>query len=378
MTLNTFYASIKTAKKMDTEELIDQIVQLSGNNYEEIIPDSFLSVINRDNDEKSASKFIAYIFRKSPNLAQKVVGYYYNEQEISWDPQELAIESIECEKVITDLKRIDIFITLLSRDNTQYCIVIENKIYSKENNGQTNYYSKWLNTNYKDSKRVFIYLKPSWNPSTPINKDFLILTYKDLSAMIDDTLEDYFLLDFKRYVKMKEANNQLSDLDRKLLDNYDAIADIKDRVDNIIKKFKESAKEEVGQQLALEVCRKEKDTIFQFYRDEWYKKKNYYFYVEYKFSSGDLKKIVFQKIIWKDKKSDDITRFLMQKRVSYLELVEDQWFVLGKEEFLCEEPALSQKWTSAFLEQAVETLSRYKREIDDLFAEYITWLQTNQ
>ena len=363
---------------MDTEELIDQIVQLSGNNYEEIIPDSFLSVINRDNDEKSASKFIAYIFRKSPNLAQKVVGYYYNEQEISWDPQELAIESIECEKVITDLKRIDIFITLLSRDNTQYCIVIENKIYSKENNGQTNYYSKWLNTNYKDSKRVFIYLKPSWNPSTPINKDFLILTYKDLSAMIDDTLEDYFLLDFKRYVKMKEANNQLSDLDRKLLDNYDAIADIKDRVDNIIKKFKESAKEEVGQQLALEVCRKEKDTIFQFYRDEWYKKKNYYFYVEYKFSSGDLKKIVFQKIIWKDKKSDDITRFLMQKRVSYLELVEDQWFVLEKEEFLCEEPALSQKWTSAFLEQAVETLSRYKGEIDELFAEYITWLQTNQ
>lgn len=77
---------------------------------------------------------------------------------------------VEREKVIDNSKRIDIFIDLNikidSEDSkiTNIKVILENKVYSKEHSEQTVQYYEWANKNYKDnSELIFLYLSPLSN-----------------------------------------------------------------------------------------------------------------------------------------------------------------------------------------------------------------------
>ena len=368
---------------MTPKKLIEQIVSLYKENKIEDSPDCFLSVVHRDNDETTVSKLIAYMFAKVPSLANRVIAHYYKLQGNVWDEQSLTVESIECERVITARKRIDIFVTLTSDEGKRYCIVIENKVRSHENGGQTLDYESWATNYYSDCKVIYIYLKPSWNISTPVSNEFAILTFSGFSSMIENSENNYIVADFKRYIEMKETNNQLSDAEALLLSNYETVKKVKDSLDQKIVYFKKTAQEAIAKELGLLTFQQDGSRgkengfdTYHFYEEQWYRKHPvyWYFYVEYKFLTGDLNKIVFQRTIQKDK-TDTILEFLRDKGVPYIDYHKEKWFVLDQEAFKCAEPILSQVWKDAFMAQAIVVLRRYKHEMSVLFEEFIPWLQ---
>lgn len=361
---------------METKETLILLTARYEENRLNSSPNCFLSVINHDNDETIVSKIVAYLFAKVPYLAKRVIKQYYCTIGEDWLEQELILEeSIECEKVITDRKRIDVFITLRSSDNERYCILIENKVRSSENGGQTKNYEAWLERNREGYKRIYIYLKPSWNQSKPKSKKFAILTFNELSEMIENA-NDYIVIDFKRYVEMKEINTQLTELENILLCNYDNIANLKASLDSKINNFKKTAMEQVAQELGLSYY-DDKGQAFHFYDKQWWQSKPlyYYFYVEYKFNTGDMTNIVFQKIIGKKKTKTTIMDFVQEKGINVIKNDADQYLILESVYFVCKEPVLSQAWISAFIEQAVEVLTRYKKEMSTLFIEFTSWLE---
>lgn len=75
---------------------------------------------------------------------------------------------VEREKVISNGKRIDIFISILIStgvnysDKTKIKIILENKVYSKEHTDQTIHYFNWAKKEYgSDNKLIFVYLTPA-------------------------------------------------------------------------------------------------------------------------------------------------------------------------------------------------------------------------
>ena len=362
--------------------MLIQLLEVYGDSKEQESPECFLSVIDRDNDEKIVSKILAYLFAKDCTLAKGLVKYYFVAQGKEWIAQDIEVESIECEKVITAKKRIDIFVTLISGDGKRYCILIENKVRSHENGGQTKNYESWLRKYYPDSEKIYIYLKPSWNQSMPISKRFEVLTFAQLSNMIDVT-DNYIVLDFQRYVAMKEMNKQLSESETILLSHYEDLERLKDSLDYKLIEFKKSVRSIIEETLCLLSSVKDGRSengrgTFQFYDESWYNDGNpyYYFYIEYKFLTGDLSQIVFQKIIRKYK-TDIVADFLHDNGIQYIDYIGDKWFILEREKFVCDEPIFSQAWIRSFTEQATSTLKRYKDEMIELVNNFKSWLETH-
>ena len=82
-------------------------------------------------------------------------------------------------------------------------IVIENKIDSLEHDDQTNEYFTYINETKDNNEVIYIYLKPNYNKSKPINDHFNIVTYdKFINELNTIKKEDY--IDYNKYKYLNE------------------------------------------------------------------------------------------------------------------------------------------------------------------------------
>ena len=102
-------------------------------------------------------------------------------------------------RVFREREHIDI---LLVSDKEKYVIAIENKIGSSEHNHQLQRYREYLDKEYKDYKKILVFLTPDGDE--PSDKKWGILTYESILDILD---------------KVYENNELQSDVDL-LLKNY--------------------------------------------------------------------------------------------------------------------------------------------------------------
>lgn len=80
-------------------------------------------------------------------------------------------------------RSIDI-LALVSIENKELPIVIENKVDSSEHDDQTQDYFEWAESKFSDRGKyyqpIYIYLTPEYNSGRPVNTNFIILKYQDL------------------------------------------------------------------------------------------------------------------------------------------------------------------------------------------------------
>ena len=228
---------------MDLNEILNKLIEHSNLNILSSHP-VFLSVIQKEYHENYVSRLLAYTIGNDKSLSEKLIQYYREKTDADFSITDAdfsikEIQSIECEKTISNQKRIDIFVRLIDNRDNKINIIIENKLLSHEHNQQTQNYSRWLNTFYPQyyNENIFIYLKPSWNTSKAVDSDFRPITYRKLLSLIDDST-DYIINDFKEYIKMIENNQiQLDETEQIVLTNYTTISEALNRVDCKIKKF---------------------------------------------------------------------------------------------------------------------------------------------
>lgn len=348
--------------------ILNKIIEQSNINILSSHP-VFLSVIQKEFHENYVSRLLAYTIGKDNSLSEKIVRCYHKKNT---DFSIKEIQSIECEKTISNQKRIDIFVRLIDNSDNNINIIIENKLLSHEHNLQTQKYSKWLNSFYPQSnnENIFIYLKPSWNASEAVDNCFLSITYNQLLSLIADST-DYIINDFKEYIKMIENNQiQLDETEKLIISNYTTITEALNRVDYKIKKFQSSFQEIIKNELRL-TSYVDGGNAYHFYKDEWWSGYSqvpyYYFYVEYKFNSNNLDDIVFQRTvkIGKELESDPLLNFIKDKDIPYTPW--KRYLVLDKKPFICDQPILSDAWVAALINQAKNTLVEYENSTEELY-----------
>lgn len=161
--------------------------------------DNIWRILNKTTDELSHSKFLAYILDSSRNgtlddfaLLQflrllvisninkgnrnKILTKYQN--NILTDTKIVSLNTILCEKVDRHA-RYDIFIEMLI-NNQPVTLIIENKVTSSENVGQTDKYEKY-SKDYKNPILVYLSVKEE-----NVNEKFITITYQQL---LDNVLE---------------------------------------------------------------------------------------------------------------------------------------------------------------------------------------------
>lgn len=214
---------------MDDEHLIETLLkQLSEQNDVEQTEKTFLEIIDKHSNEEYVSKILAYILENNPALCAALIKSKHGEDKL--DLQTLTVDKVSCEKNMIE-GRADIFVEASLGDGTKYTITIENKIYSLENAKQTERYHNFVETNYPKTKstNTFIYLKPDFNASEPQDKEFSVLTYRELLDLLSKCVEqDSIARDFQNHIKKYFIKNSehIMDTDRTAIFHYNELKDI--------------------------------------------------------------------------------------------------------------------------------------------------------
>lgn len=120
-------------------------------------------------------------------------------EDKEYDSFKLLLMDLYSFRVFREREYIDI---LLVSDKEKYVIAIENKIGSSEHNHQLQRYREYLDKEYKDYKKILVFLTPDGDE--PSDKKWGILTYESILDILD---------------KVYENNELQSDVDL-LLKNY--------------------------------------------------------------------------------------------------------------------------------------------------------------
>ena len=147
--------------------------------------------------ELKHSNFLAWLF--NPRLNQGIGDFFVKEflKNVLINDQnppsknKPSVFDIDCFdmtdiEVIREYKNIDIFI--LDEKNKFLC-VIENKIYSKENNNQCQNYHKAIEEKekFKEYKKLYVYLKPTLDDDIS-DKSFIPIEYKEIINILSNII----------------------------------------------------------------------------------------------------------------------------------------------------------------------------------------------
>ena len=148
---------------------------------------NFLDVIRKADNENIVSDWLAFLLDTKKCGSVLPLKLFCNSLGIEYVGGELEIER---EYTLDNRRRIDILIKL---ENAW--IVIENKINSMECNEQTVDYEEKITSkaNGQNVSLHYVYLKPSYNKSTPTNKSFEIMTYGNLADIWKDVVPNDFV-----------------------------------------------------------------------------------------------------------------------------------------------------------------------------------------
>lgn len=210
-------------------------------------------------------------------------------------------ESSFTELVTDNFKRMDIVLKYKG-----LWVVIENKIESLENDDQTNEYYKFINKIKGDNDVIYIYLKPNYNRSKPINNAFKIVTYdKFIESLKSITENDYKELNKFKYLKefiisggrfMKNEEMEITDSLKFYVDNLDKFNVIEEEYNNKNKILLNKIESEVL--AAINFPEKKYNcykagNYMQFYKDNWENEKHNGIHFEILFKES---KIIGRKI----------------------------------------------------------------------------------
>ena len=191
---------------------------------------------------------------------------------------EYAFESIDTEVSTDTLKRIDILIKYEG-----LWIVIENKIDSYENGNQTNEYYNYIEKIKENNNVIYLYLKPNYNNSIPLNKSFKIITYDSFINKLKDISEiDYIEKDKYKYLKefiisggrfMMNEEMEITDSLKFYVDNIDKFEAIEEEYKNknkkVINMISNAVCDSLNENEVKYQYSKGTNTFIQFYKDNW-------------------------------------------------------------------------------------------------------------
>lgn len=177
-------------------------------------------------------------------------------------------------------------------------IVIENKIDSLENSEQTNEYYKFIEKSKKNNESLYIYLKPNYNKSLPINKNFTVITYDQLIQELKKiNINDYEEPDKYRFLKefiisggrfMKNEEIEFTDNIKFYVKELDKFRAIEEEYNNknrlLYEKITKECNEYLNQIFGEYKTYKSYNWI-QFYKDNWNNEKHNGVHYEIIFSS---------------------------------------------------------------------------------------------
>ncbi|MBR6650929.1 MAG: PD-(D/E)XK nuclease family protein [Clostridia bacterium] len=369
------------------EDLVKKLLEISGQDNE-VRPDSatFLSVLGRTYDEDLTSRIIAYALAKDNRFVEGLIREYMSVFDCpDYCPKDVAIYDVVvvCEKYM-GVGRADIFIEIKKEDIVVATITIENKIYTWEHDHQTVTYYKWVNKHYPKSVNMFFYLRPDFNISTAECDKYVNITYTKLLDLIE--ADDYIIRDFRQHINdnLGAREMKLSESQIDIINNYDAFEKV---LSEAKKKYAIKQNEIIEKIKAEWNCRYEKINFeeksenigvgsFRLYKDEWYLKDEYYFYVEIRFNKGKLDDISYQYTVkeYSDRKNKDkdILNYIEDTK-RLVALNEGHYYVWEKENFSSSYSWTSDEWEEEFIKTSVEKLRDYVDATDGLFEEFMEY-----
>ncbi|EGP4887389.1 PD-(D/E)XK nuclease family protein [Enterococcus faecium] len=154
---------------------------------------NIFQILKLSKNEIRHSNFLAFLFapNETHNLSDEFFKMFLKRYIDSNDDTKAAINyfdallnSYEDLIVYRENKNIDI---LLVSEKNKIVVCIENKILSSESRGQLNKYQRYIERNYSNYKKIFVFLTPDGNE--PTNHSWGIITYKDIVEILEQLMQ---------------------------------------------------------------------------------------------------------------------------------------------------------------------------------------------
>lgn len=261
---------METIESQLKELILDEdFTNLQNLASEEVNLMEILGVAHR---ELQHSNFLAWLF--NPNESHNLVDFaikefiklYYRENQFEdlglqtklsvFDFVHLDFDDLEIKR---EYKNIDLI--LLSKKN-EFCIVIENKIYSREGKGQLKKYRSWIENEFPNFKhKIYIFLSLfEQDISEEEQNYYLQLDYTHIVKLIEQIIQTRNLADKSRFVfeqylqtlkSMLNQNEEIEKIAESLYQKYQPAFDL------VFKYAKPNADSIAGNNNLIELVKKE-------------------------------------------------------------------------------------------------------------------------
>ncbi|MBN8588437.1 MAG: PD-(D/E)XK nuclease family protein [Rhodothermia bacterium] len=210
---------------------------------------NLMDILRVSHKELQHSNFLAWFFNptESHNLGEfalkEFIKIYFKENQFQnlgnetglsvFDFVQLDFEDLEIRR---EYKNIDLI--FLSRKN-EFCIVIENKIYSQEKKGQLEKYRKFIESEYPDFKhKIYIYLSLEDQEISESEQDYYVkLNYGHIIRLVEQVissqrlkLADKTKFVFEQYLQtlksMLNKNEEIEKVAQQLYKKYKSAFDL--------------------------------------------------------------------------------------------------------------------------------------------------------
>lgn len=344
------------------------------NNADSVQQPTFLSTIGKSYYETYLSKILLHVLTKQKSVLARLINNYA--QKKKWENWVDVVEdNLEVVRACTEMSmnggRADVFLEL-EYNNDRITFTVENKCYAAEHNtgddiSQTHTYANYIKST-KDSKNIFYYLKPEFNPSQAACDDFITITYRELNNYIDEP-KDYIINDFKIHIRGFLVMS-FNDIEKKYLQNYKTITTFTNVAEGKRNKLIESVMDELKNEFKksfgdVEFEIVDNKTVLKVYHKDW-KTDDYHFYSEIKFVDGCLTNVICQNTAYTNKKAEGILHKYMKKNKDYDHCAYEQWYVLeASKPFSSPEDFLSDDWIKKLKSWSTQTMKDYYKKMPD-------------
>lgn len=245
---------------------------------------NLMEILDVSHRELQHSNFLAWFFNphESHNLGdfaiKEFIKLYYRENQFQdlglqtklsvFDFVQLDFDDLEIKR---EHKNIDLI--LLSKKN-EFCIVIENKIYSTEGKGQLKKYRSWIETEYPNFKyKIYIFLSLFNQEISEEEQDFYLqLDYTHIVKLIKQATQTKNLAEKTRFVleqylqtlkSMLNQNEEIEIIAQNLYQKYKSAFDL------VLKYAEPSQRGLLGNNNLLELIKRESSLKLSSSSNSW-------------------------------------------------------------------------------------------------------------
>ena len=246
------------------------------------IPTTFLSIINKEFDETTISKCVAFLLNPkytTPKIIEQLLIVSQEDNEEFdflqlFNDNDTKFEDIDIEEQISKRSRTDIIIKF-----STFWIIIENKINSYENNEQSLKYEEDLKE-LTNLPKKFICLKPQYNQCNMKNKNFCNVSYNQLVDILK-TITKYDIKEKDNYTFIEDFINHMegylmNDNELQINEDLEFYIDNRNIIDNVLKNYqkqcelvKNKLNETIQEKFGEKYKTYSKNGYLQIWKDGW-------------------------------------------------------------------------------------------------------------